>query len=58
MPHIHGQAGSNPTAIDLPCFQVVGNTPVAFQKVLWHTHVGNQEVLPQCPKNPTSCKEL
>jgi PadR family transcriptional regulator len=30
----------------------LAHIPVAFQKVLWHTRVGNQEVLPPMPQKP------
>jgi hypothetical protein len=33
-----------------PRFQFVVHIPVAFQKVVWHIHVGNQEVLPLMPR--------
>jgi PadR family transcriptional regulator PadR len=36
---------------ELPCSQVAGHIPVAFQKVLWHIHVGNQEVPPMPEKS-------
>lgn len=49
--------GSNPAAIEIPGFEMVGHIHVAFQQVLWYIPVGNQEVLLQCPKNPTSCRE-
>ena len=54
---VAGHAGPQSCGHEDPCFQVVGDIPVAFQKVVWHIHVGNQEVLAQCPKKLTSCRE-